>query len=216
MDYAHLCLGNRMKPEPIALVDMDGTLCDFDGAMKLALEELRSPSDPEVVLDGPSDNDPPWLEARKDLIRNQSGFWSNLNEIPTGFKILELLEALDFKIHILTKGPRSSLNAWSEKVQWVQEHVSQYEGICIVQDKGLVYGKVLVDDWPPYIDRWLKWRPRGTVIVPPQPWNVGVVKATWQESSEARILRTDGSKDSLSVVYSVLQDCRESCDRGYP
>jgi hypothetical protein len=29
----------------------------------------------------------------------------------------------------------------------------------------LVYGKVLYDDFPPYILRWLEWRPRGKVLM---------------------------------------------------
>ena len=44
--------------------------------------------------------------------------------------------------------------------------------ITITQDKGLVYGKVLVDDYPVYVVRWLEWRPRGLVIMPANPSNV--------------------------------------------
>ena len=30
----------------------------------------------------------------------------------------------------------------------------------------MVYGKVLYDDYPDYIERWLKHRPRGLVVMP--------------------------------------------------
>jgi hypothetical protein len=45
--------------------------------------------------------------------------------------------------------------------------------VTITQDKGLVYGKVLFDDWPGYITRWLEWRPRGLVLMLDHSWNQG-------------------------------------------
>jgi len=42
------------------------------------------------------------------------------------------------------------------------------------QKKSLVYGKVLVDDWPDYYLPWLGVRPRGLVTVPAHPWNADV------------------------------------------
>jgi len=37
----------------------------------------------------------------------------------------------------------------------------------------MVYGRALVDDWPPYVEAWLEYRPRGLVIMPDRPWNQG-------------------------------------------
>ena len=39
------------KSELVALIDMDGTLCDYEGAMRRDLERLRSPGDPAVFPD---------------------------------------------------------------------------------------------------------------------------------------------------------------------
>lgn len=52
-----------------------------------------------------------------------------------------------------------------KKVQWCQKHL-QGVNITITTDKSLVYGRVLVDDYPDYIESWLNWRPRGKVIMP--------------------------------------------------
>ena len=75
---------------------------------------------------------------------------------------------------MLTKGPVSKPPAWAEKVQWFDRHLKGLaEGITTTHDKGLIYGKVLVDDWPAYIGRWLEWRPRGLAILPAHPHNEG-------------------------------------------
>lgn len=154
----------------IALVDMDGTLADFVGGLNHGLEKLRSPGEPPIVASGNDDGDPDWLRARKRLIKSQPGFWRGLHPLEPGFEILWLLQRLNFEIHILTKGPANNPIAWSEKLEWVRAHLSDTP-ITITSDKGLVYGKVLVDDYPPYVEAWLAHRPRGRVIMPWQPWN---------------------------------------------
>jgi hypothetical protein len=53
---------------------------------------------------------------------------------------------------------------------------------------------VLVDDYPPYVQRWLAWRPRGRVIMPAHAWNAGF--------SHPNVLRYAG--DNLEEVRMVL------------
>ena len=38
--------------------------------------------------------------------------------------------------------------------------------VHVVSDKGLVYGMALYDDYPPYIQAWLRHRTRGLVVMP--------------------------------------------------
>lgn len=161
--------------EPIALIDMDGTIADFDQSMKEHLVKLASSADGEWAkgnFDGKREEMPEWLKARQALIKRSPGFWRDLPRLHDGFHMLEMLRELGFSLNILTKGPERSTNAWTEKVEWCQEHVPD-AAIHISQDKGLVYGRVLFDDWPAYILRWLEWRPRGLVIMTDQPWNQG-------------------------------------------
>lgn len=156
----------------LALVDMDGTLANFMAALVSQLELLRSPDEPALDLAGNDDDDPPWLKARKRLIKSRPGFWRNLERIEAGFDMVDVLRHLGYEIHVLTRGPANNSIAWSEKLDWVREHLGD-TSITITLDKGLVYGKVLVDDYPEYALSWLKHRPRGKVILPSQPWNVG-------------------------------------------
>ena len=187
------------KSELVALVDMDGTLCDYEGTMARDMEKLRSAGDPAVFPDDEHEN--PWVRERRSLIRRQSGWWRHLPKLKLGFDVLGELQAQDFEVHVLTKGPVAAPSAWTEKLEWCQEHLPGTP-VTITMDKGLVYGKVLVDDWPPYVERWLQWRPRGLVILPAQRWNEGF--------SHPNALRYDGS--NLAQVREALARIRERAE----
>lgn len=159
----------KPKLEWVALVDLDGTLCDYNGAMRAAQAELAAPGE-RVVVHG---DEPLHMTARRKLIQSVPGFWRNLKPLTLGMELLRMVRRENFAPTILTKGPSNrSSNAWTEKVDWCREHVPGVP-VTITEDKGLVYGKILVDDWPPYIERWLTWRRRGFVFMPDQPWNQG-------------------------------------------
>lgn len=188
------------KPaEPIALFDLDGTLADFDEAMQRKLEELRNPKeDPkwtEVAFE-----DVPYVKARYRLIKSQPGFWRDLLPIPLGFQVLEEARAQRFMCQILSKSPRKIPAAAGEKIEWCVKHVPDLP-IVLSEDKGLVYGKLLVDDWPEYIERWLEWRPRGLVVAVAQRWNVGIDKRF-----SKNVVRYDGT--NFAYVRERMQEIR--------
>lgn len=188
------------KPaEPIALFDMDGTLADYDAAMVRDMRLIASPYEPEWTRE--VGNEPEYIKARIDMIRARPGWWHNLEKYPPGFEILNEAKALKFQCSVLTKGPKRAVAAWTEKATWCANHVPDLP-ITIAQDKGLVYGKVLVDDWPDYVTRWLEWRPRGLVIMPAHPWNNGYV--------HKNVIRYYGNK-SLAEVRERLAAVRATC-----
>jgi len=177
----------------IALFDMDGSLADYDGSLIRDLEELRSPGEPPLTGQSMWElAKQEYIAARMRLIKSQPGWWLGLTPIPMGMQILELCRRSGFDIHILTKGPKRLPNAWEEKVQWCQRHVSEEVDIHITSDKGLVYGKLLYDDYPDYMLRWLRHRPRGLGIMPVTPHNgdfahPNVVK--WDGTNLAEVTR---------------------------
>jgi len=159
--------------KPVALVDLDGTLADYSGALHRDLTAIRSPEETGPLSyyaeEGP---DPDWWRARTRMIRHQPGWWSGLGVLADGFEILEMLREAGFAPHVLTKGPSTTPTAWTEKVQWCQNELPG-EPVTIASDKSMVYGRVLVDDFPDYVQPWLDMRPRGYVIMPDRPWNQG-------------------------------------------
>lgn len=154
--------------ENIALFDLDSTLCDYSKAIKEEYDRIKSPGDAE--FNDFQDPLPDYIRNRKRLITGQPGWWENLEKFQLGFDILNIAEELEFEIYILTKAPKHNPNAWTEKARWAQKNVPNAK-IILTEDKGLVYGKILVDDYPPYIERWTENRPRGLVIMPANTWN---------------------------------------------
>lgn len=149
----------------VALVDMDGTLCDFHNQLERDLEKVLG--DDRQKISAKTLREVEWL------IRRDGGWYRNLKPLPLGFQIVDLLKSIGFRIMIMTKSSKESKNAWSEKAAWISEHLPDVD-MMVTMDKGLVYGKVLVDDYPTHFLRWMERRPRGKVVMPVQPWNKDV------------------------------------------
>lgn len=185
--------------DAIALFDLDGTLADFDGALRDQLRPLRHPVEEAESADVYTDEATPYIYARRRLITWQPGFWRSLPRLSLGFDVLNVARELNFEIHVLTKGPKAKPIAWQEKVEWVAEHVPD-AATTITQKKSLVYGKVLVDDWPDYFLPWLEVRPRGLVVCVAHPWNSSI--------SHANVIRYDGT--NLNEVNEAMTRARAS------
>ena len=72
------------------------------------------------------------------------------------------------------------------------------------QNKSLVYGKILVDDFPEYVEPWLKNRPRGLAIIPAHPWN--------KEFKHDRAIRYDRS--NLDQVRKAMEIAKQRQSKG--
>jgi len=183
---------------PIALVDLDGTLADCGSSIAERLAALRQPDDsPEDEL---KTEPPPYILARQQQIMSTPGFWRDLRPIPAGLRLVEVLKELEFETFIFTKGPSDNSNAWAEKFDWCRVHVPELK-VIVSEDKSVVHGDVLVEDWPPYIVQWRQRWPNGFVIIPAQPWNADL-KALPENS-----IRFDGS--NLNEIRRVLESIRK-------
>ena len=190
--------------QKIALFDLDGSLADFEGAMRRDLEALRAPSEP-AITDGMNLHDledNPHIQSRMHLIKSKPGWWSSLARIEHGFEILREAQRIGFHIDILTKAPSKTPRAWTEKVEWCQAQQELAEAdIHLTMNKGLVYGTMLFDDYPRYMDMWLASRPRGLGIMPATPDNAGY--------SHPNVIRWNGSNFwEVSQVMQIAYDRR--------
>lgn len=187
----------------IALFDMDGTLFDFDGQLRSDLLRTAAPGEEHLFHPGSQvslwqlEKKYPYVKARMDLIKSQPGWWRDLPRHEPGWEILGAAEEIGFEIHILTKGPSSKPHAWAEKLECVRKNLG-FVQVHITEDKSVHYGRVLVDDYPPYVEAWLEHRPRGQVIMPAQQWNAGF--------EHQQVLRYHGENyqavcDTLAAVY---------------
>lgn len=190
-----------MSRDNVALIDLDGTCADYSGVMKERMRALQAPEEEPYIdrltLGGPRGAEPSHIEARRKLVQRIPGFWRDLPRIELGFEVVDLLREIGFDLHVLTKGPLKCASAWSEKVEWCQRHLPDAL-VSVSTDKSLVYGRVLVDDWPDYFEKWLEVRPRGLVVAIAHPWNADVI--------DPRVFRYDGTnrdelKRRLTVAY---------------
>lgn len=184
---------NKDEGNKIALFDLDGTLADYDAALFRDLSAIRSPFEPELT--NGSLTREPYLEARRHMITSQSGWFLRLEKFKLGWDVLAEVRKLGFRVVVLTKGPSKKFSAWSEKVEWCNRHLPEdIDGVTITHNKGLVYGKVLVDDFPEYILKWLASRPRGLVIMPAHEYN--------KDFAHPNVIRYDGT--NLNEVVARL------------
>jgi 5'-nucleotidase len=162
------------REKKIALLDLDDTLADYSGKLIHDLNIIASPHEPPLEQVFSAE---PYLSARRKLITSQPGWWLNLPKYDPGWQILETVREIGFAISILTKGPEKNHVAWSEKMQWCNKHLAGYDidGVTICHDKSIVYGAMLVDDFPAYIKSWLEHRPRGLVIMPAHSYNANFI-----------------------------------------
>lgn len=186
-DYPGYVAHVDRHPENIALLDMDGTVC----RMKEALDR-----DVTAVLQGQPVS-PEVLDRIEALIKRQPGWWRTLEPIGLGLAIAETLAHLGFRITVLTKGPKRAKNAWTEKFEWCEKYLP-YANVTVTQDKSLVYGKILVDDYPEYMLGWLSRRPRGIGLMPAQEWN--------EKFSHPQVYKVD-SYQRLQELKPMLVEC---------
>ncbi len=186
----------RGEIEKVALFDLDGTLCDHDWGLANSLNSLRSPE--EKIYDS-ARGAPEYIKNRTDLIRASSSWWENLEKFRLGWDVLDIAKELEFNIMILTQGPRKNPDAWAGKKKWIDKNLGPDTDMTITRDKGLVYGKVLVDDYPGYVDRWLSWRERGLVIMPANEEN--------KDYKHPQVIRYDGT--NLEQVRDAMEKARD-------
>ncbi len=186
-----------MEEPLVALFDSDGTLFDYDGKLREDLGKIGSPAEKEAIFG--HENRPEYLQKRIELITSSESWWENLPKFKLGWDILEVAKYLGFRIMILTQAPRRNPAAWSGKKRCFDKHFGEDFDITLTRDKGLVYGKVLVDDFPEYIERWLSHRPRGLVIMPANEMN--------KDFRHSQVIRYDGT--NIDEVKKALQDLKE-------
>lgn len=189
----------QTPPMPRALLDLDGTLANLADPMREAQIKLLGPGE-EPRLEADDEETYPYVKARRRLIKAQTDFWLKLPRIERGFRIVRMMIELKFRLSVLTRGPKPHPHAWSEKVKWVrlQPELEKARTIVMDDEKAVVYGRVLMDDWPSYITPWLKVRPRGLVIMPDQPWNQGF--------SHPRVVRHTDNDEEVRQLLIAQRD----------
>lgn len=187
----------------IALVDQDGVLTNHDEGLRVPLRLMISSGEPLYLPPFMGEDLPDWMWKRIEIIKNQKDWWKKLKPLKRGFDLLDEIKKYGFETHILTKALSKSFNAYSEKAEWIEDHVGRIGKDVIMHisgDKSGNYGRILVDDWPGYIKDWLEFRERGLVIMPNHKYN--------KDFRNPRVLRYVDKRD-MWRVREVLRWARD-------
>lgn len=182
----------------VALIDLDGTLADYDEAMVAGLASLMSPE--ELVIDRQGigfarDTVPAYLQERERLVRSQPGFYLNLKPLKSGYDVVYLLESMGYQLHVATKSPRhNTAIASKEKIEWCAKNLPNIP-VTICGDKSIMGGDLLFDDWPGYLLPWLENNPKGIGLMPDRAWN--------QNVSHPRLIRVFDNFNSFQLEQTI-------------
>jgi 5'-nucleotidase len=111
----------------LVYVDMDGVLCDYQGAW-----------------DRGKQNDP-----AQDWPQSVPGFFAGLEPLSGAIAAFNRLRAIPgFRVHILTAASVYNPPSYSEKRIWVETHLGfdMCDDLTIASDKSLLKGDFLIDD----------------------------------------------------------------------
>ena len=156
---------------------MDGVLFDYEGQLRKDLDRITSDIeweqyDYEKYSVWDLEKMHPWIRERMDLIKNQVNWWRSLPKFTPGWEVYDMAIAAGFQTQILTKGPQKRPIAWGEKRQCIIDHLGEDVAVNVVsENKSYYYGRILVDDYPEFIEGWLEHRPRGLAIMPLHSYN---------------------------------------------
>ena len=122
-------------------IDMDGVLCNFKGAFEKDLLETPSQKYPQ----------------------SRWGFFLKLEPMEGAIEAFNLLKE-HYDVWILTRPSFKNINCFSEKAEWVLEHLGfdVLEKTIMCGDKSLLKGDYLIDDngqngRPEFEGKWIEF-----------------------------------------------------------
>ncbi|KAM8992257.1 5'(3')-deoxyribonucleotidase, cytosolic type [Ara ararauna] len=138
------------------LVDMDGVVADFEGAVLRGFSG-RFPAEPRVELAARSGFSvrEQYRGLRQDLaakvasVYESPGFFLGLDPIPGALEALqEMIRMQDTEVFICTSPLRNYEHCILEKYKWVEKHLGPefVERIILTRDKTIVSADLLFDD----------------------------------------------------------------------
>tara|TARA_R110000851_G_scaffold47424_2_gene115164 strand:- start:15162 stop:15611 length:450 start_codon:yes stop_codon:yes gene_type:complete len=111
----------------ILYIDMDGVMCDFYGAYKIAINKNPLNAFPQ----------------------SEYGFFTNLKPIEDAiWAIKQLMESDEFEVYVLTAPSIMNPLCYTEKRMWIENHFGMdlVKNMVISPHKGLSKGDYLIDD----------------------------------------------------------------------
>lgn len=183
--------------KPTVLLDCDGVLADFAGA----LLSWAGPAFSRSQLTETDLIQSLGLEHRQeefDAVASEPGFCESLPILEGAQDFVESLRSFTSEIIVVTS-PYSAAKLWTfERLRWLEKHfaITKHD-VIFAKRKELIRGDILIDDFPknvkPFAERG------GHALLIDQPWNASFQT---QASDFGRIERCGSLEHALESVRS--------------
>lgn len=180
------------------LIDMDNTLCDFEGQLKKDIFQLSN-HPPSTEINYRLSSCPQDIQKKSKIIMSSPGWWQNLPTLKDGLELYKLAKEGGAYIEILTKAPKTYPLAWTEKFLWCKKNIPDVDNINLTLQKKKYPGDILIDDWPDYITSWLDYNQNSKAILPLREWN--------KDYTHPRAIHYNGK--NTEQVIQLIKDIRE-------
>jgi 5'-nucleotidase len=180
-----------------ALFDMDGSTVDYEGGLRRSLRKYKFSCKPDLSNLWVAEKKYPEVREAMREIKARPGWWRDLDPIPSGIRVFRVAGRIGYYRMVCTKGPSHYPLAWGEKLEWSRRGLGKKIPVTVTENKGVMYGKILYDDFPEYALGWLAFRPRGLVIMPERDHN--------REFSHPQVLKH--RHDNFAEVEHALVCC---------
>lgn len=180
------------------LIDCDGVLADFTGALcrSLRLRGFNRHADSVLHWDLASSLTPPEM-AMVDEIVSEPGWCSDIEWFPGAKNTVRALRHAGHELICVTS-PWPSRTWMAERLDWLSPLFHRQDVIFApAKHKPLVAGDLLIEDHPGTCGRWLASNPGCTALLIDRPWNSHLAKEFWPHVG---MFRVSGHYDLIAHV----------------
>jgi 5'-nucleotidase len=137
---------NKVAP-PVILIDMDGTLVDWDKGFIDAWNKRSSLDRSNYCMELCV---PPEFKKQAEDLMNGEDFFFNLPPMEGSLKAVREMEEEGLNVFLCTSPLKLSMYCAQDKINWVNKHLGEswLNKIIICQDKTEIRGDLLIDDKP--------------------------------------------------------------------
>jgi len=194
------------------LVDMDGTICDWNGWFDNHVDDLYPQFASIIPRKEDNKSFDMWaghtLEVQEAIthIFNYENFYADIPEIPGAMDALKQMDAEGHNVSLVTSPWWYNNTCLEDKKNWVKNHLGEewMDSLIITKDKTKIRGDFLIDDKPEIHGRYDVHQRQWIHILFDQPYNRQIDRPRLEDWSQWKpLLQEEWEKSFMWDEYPV-------------